>query len=204
MKNGLKIGVLVFLVIGILMISGCTGSRQVSTPTVNSDHTTVPVTAATTSATMAPPLTSGGTCRQGLTWCNGHCSDLSVDIGDCGACSSPCGSGQACVDGQCCERGLALCNGSCSDLTNDEKNCGRCGNICPDGWCVESRCLNMNFTCPSGETACFDERCHDLTSDNMNCGHCGKICPVFSGCMHSVCVGGDDTDSENIVINMPV
>jgi hypothetical protein len=38
----------------------------------------------------------------------------------------------------------------------------------------------------------------------MNCGHCGKICPVFSGCMHSVCVGGDDTDSENIVINMPV
>ena len=193
-----------FLVTGIMtlvLISGCSSPSADSPP---------PLITTTTPATPQPPapslpVTGGGTCRPGLTWCNGHCSDLSADIGDCGACGTACPSGQACTDGQCCPRGQALCNGVCSDPATDRENCGRCGNACPDGSvCSAGKCLNMNIVCPPGQTGCPDERCHDLTSENMNCGRCGNVCPAYSGCTNGVCVAMDDENLQNYVINMPL
>ena len=195
-------GILILCILAVVLIPGCSSTSTKSPP-----HLVTPATPATPLPATVPPLTTGGTCRQGLTWCNGHCSDLSVDIGDCGACSNSCPSGQSCVSGQCCTKGQALCNGFCSDLTIDVKNCGHCGKVCPDGFiCRDAKCLNMNIVCPSGQTECFDERCYDLTSDNMNCGSCGNVCPAYSGCTKSVCVameGYEDT-FPNIIIHMPV
>ncbi|WP_424025566.1 hypothetical protein [Methanoregula sp.] len=142
-------------------------------------------------------MTPGGTCRQGLTSCNGQCSDLSVDIGNCGACGNTCHSGQPCVNGQCgCKGGQTLCNGGCPDLTSDINNCGSCGNACPTGSiCRNSKCLNTSTVCPPGQTECSDRNCADLTSDNMNCGSCGNVCQAYSKCTNSVCVGMEDINT---------
>jgi hypothetical protein len=180
-------GILIVCMTAAVLAAGC------SSPTAKSFPPLTTLTALTTPATSVsatvPPPTPGGTCRQGLTWCHGHCSDLSADIADCGACGNPCFSGQSCVNGQCCQRGQALCNGLCSDVTADVNNCGRCGTVCPAGsLCYQAKCLNMSIVCPLGQTECYDGRCHDLTSDNMNCGRCGTLCPAYSGCTHSVCV----------------
>lgn len=207
----MKINNLIFpvlLIIVLLLVSGCTQPVSDNKPGLKTELTLTSLTP-TTTVTLPPaavsPLTPGGMCRQGLTWCNGHCSDLTVDIGDCGACGNPCPPGQSCVDGQCCMRGQALCSGFCSDLPTDAKNCGRCGNACPDGSiCSNSKCLNMNIVCPPGQTECYDEKCYDLTSDNMNCGYCGRVCPAYSGCTNSVCVAMEDEDNTDYIINMPV
>jgi hypothetical protein len=198
----MKYLILIFLLVAVLITSGCTFAEPgVTAPTPRIVYVTVPATPATTLPATGPPLTTGGTCRQGLTWCNGHCSDLSADIGDCGACGNTCPSGQSCVNGQCCKRGQALCSGFCSDLTTDVNNCGTCGNVCPAGSvCSNSKCLNMSIVCPSGQTECSDERCYDLTTDNMNCGTCGNVCPAYSGCTDSVCVAMEDENIPNIVI----
>jgi hypothetical protein len=187
--------ILSLCIMAVVLISGCSSPSPVS-PLPLATPATPPTPAATLPATVSP-LTSGGTCRQGLTWCNGHCSDLSADIGDCGACGNPCPSGQTCIDRQCCMKGQALCNRVCSDLA-DEKNCGSCGNACPNGSvCYNSKCLNMSIVCPSGRTECYDEKCFDLTSDNMNCGWCGNVCPAYSGCINSVC---EAMDGENTLM----
>jgi len=199
---------LILFIIVLLLVSGCTQTVLGNKPGLATDLPPTPLTTVTTVTlppTTVPPLTPGGTCRQGLTWCNGHCSDLSVAIGDCGACGTTCPSGQSCVIGQCCKTGQALCNGLCSDVTTDGKNCGYCGNVCPAGsLCSNAKCLNMSIICPSGQTECSDERCYDLTSDNMNCGYCGNVCPAYSGCTHSVCVAMEGENIPDIVINMPV
>lgn len=199
---------LILLSIVLLLVSGCTQTVPDNKPGLATGLTLTPLTTATTatlSPATVPPLTPQGTCRQGLTWCNGHCSDLFADIGDCGACGNPCPSGQSCLNGQCCTRGLALCNGFCSDLTADVKNCGGCGNVCAAGSiCHNSKCLNMNIVCPPGLTECYDEKCYNLTSDNLNCGYCGRICPAYSGCMNSACVAMEDENNPNYIINMPV
>lgn len=193
--------ILILCIIAVVLISGCSSTSTQSPPQLATPATTLPIPVPTT----GPPLTPGGTCRQGLTWCHGHCSDLFVDIGDCGACGNTCPSGESCVNGQCCTRGQALCNGACSDLITDVKNCGNCGNVCPAGSiCRNSKCLNMSIVCPSGQTECYDEKCYDLTSDNMNCGYCGRVCPAYSGCTDSVCVAMEGENIPNIVINMPV
>jgi hypothetical protein len=191
---GIVPGFLIVCIMAAVLVSGCSSPSPPSLPP--------PATPATPTAPAIPlpatvlPLTTGGTCRQGLTWCNDHCSDLSADIGDCGACNNPCPSGQTCIDRQCCTRGQSLCNGSCSDLA-DVTNCGSCGNACPNGSvCYHAKCLNMSIPCPPGRTECYDEKCYDLTSDNMNCGWCGNVCPAYSGCIHSVC---EAMEGENIV-----
>lgn len=193
--------ILILCIIAVVLISGCSSTSTEYPPSLITPTTP----AITLPATTSPTLTPGGACRQGLTWCNGHCSDLSAAIGDCGTCGNACPSGQSCMEGQCCTKGLALCSGICSDLTADVNNCGTCGNGCPDGSiCHNSHCLDLSIECPPGQEVCFDERCHDLTSDNMNCGACGNVCPAYSGCTNSVCVAMEGEGILNYVINMPV
>lgn len=193
--------ILLLCLAAAVLVAGCSSQPAKTLPPL----ITTGIPATTTPAAATLPVTTAGACREGLTWCNGHCSDLAVAIGDCGSCGNVCPDGQTCLGGQCCDRGLALCNGSCTRLDSDAGNCGSCGNACPSGEiCHEGNCLNMNIVCPAGQTECFDERCHDLKSDNMNCGMCGRVCPAFSGCTNSVCVAMESEGISDIVINMPV
>lgn len=194
--------ILIICIVALVLITGCNSTATKSPP--QPITSTIPVTIVP--ATTPPPLTTGGTCRQGLTWCNDHCTDLSAAIGDCGACGVICPTGQSCVSGTCCTKGLSLCNGLCSDLATDVKNCGSCQNACPNGSvCYYSKCVNRSIECPTGQTLCFDERCYDLTTDNMNCGSCGHVCPPFSGCTEGICVDMEgDYIPGDIVIHMPL
>src|SRR5512137_1156357 len=85
--------ILILCMIAVVLIPGCSSTSPQSPPTL----ATLATPATTLTTTTSPAMTPGGTCRQGLTWCNGHCSDLLADIGDCGACGTPCPSGQSCL-----------------------------------------------------------------------------------------------------------
>jgi hypothetical protein len=111
-----------------------------------------------------------------------------ADTDHCGACFSPCETGQVCFEGGCagqCPEGLTNCGGACVDLSKDAENCGTCGTICPypahaSPVCQGSGCT---FECEPGwsdinglpddgcEEACSfvspDETCNGV-DDNCN------------------------------------
>jgi len=168
---------LAFLIIAVVLIAGCSSISKTSN---SSASLTTP---ATSLPTTIPTLTSGGTCQDGFTWCNGHCVELSLDIGNCGACGNSCPSGQSCVNGTCgCKAGKTLCNGDCSDLNTDTNNCGSCGVACTAGqYCQYGECL-----CSSGTTNC-NGTCTSTQSDSNNCGSCGNQCSVGQICTSGQC-----------------
>ena len=137
--------ILACVILAVVLIAGCSSISKI--PNSSASLTTP----ATTLPTTVPTLTPGGTCHDGFTWCNGHCVELSLDIGNCGACGNSCPSGQSCVNGTCgCKAGKTLCNGVCSDLNTNTDNCGSCGVACTAGqYCQYGECL-----CSSGTTNC--------------------------------------------------
>ncbi len=87
-------------------------------------------------------LPDGGTT---ILLCNGTCTDITTDPGNCGGCAGSggavCGSGQVCAPndagGGVCQTscGTAVeCNGACVNLSSDPANCGACGNACAQGY----------------------------------------------------------------------
>ena len=179
--------VIFLLVLSVMLSAGCilpqtTGAGR--SPAYDTAATTAPATQPQGTTQAPPSQNSGGAnCRSGLTDCSGFCRDLSVDVGNCGACGVACPANSACKDGRCtCKEGLSDCNGVCMDLNSNAKNCGVCGSTCPAGQiCTKGQC---GVTCPEGKTGC-GAVCADLVSDPKNCGACGIACP--SG---QVCNGG--------------
>ncbi len=86
-------------------------------------------------ATTAPAnVTTNVTCPAGQTFCNGTCTDTSIDAQNCGACGNKCPPESTCIDGTCsspCLPGQTSCNGTCVDISADSQNCGACGRKCP-------------------------------------------------------------------------
>lgn len=169
--------ILACVILAVVLIAGCSSISKTSN---SSASLTTP---ATSLPTTIPTLTPGGTCQDGFTWCNGHCVELSLDIGNCGACGNSCPSGQSCVNGTCgCKAGKTLCNGVCSDVNTDTNNCGSCGVTCSAGqYCQYGECL-----CSSGTTNC-NGTCTSTQSDSNNCGACGNQCPVGQVCTSGQC-----------------
>ena len=169
--------ILACVILAVVLIAGCSSISKI--PNSSASLTTP----ATTLPTTVPTLTPGGTCHDGFTWCNGHCVELSLDIGNCGACGNSCPSGQSCVNGTCgCKAGKTLCNGVCSDLNTNTDNCGSCGVACTAGqYCQYGECL-----CSSGTTNC-NGTCTSTQSDPNNCGSCGNQCPVGQVCTSGQC-----------------
>src|SRR5262249_26062940 len=89
----------------------------------------------------------------------GACAALQSDPNNCGACGSPCATGQVCVQGACgdCPKGTKLCApsdgsspGSCTNTATDATNCGACGTACDTGKvCSGGKCVS---TCGAGTT----------------------------------------------------
>lgn len=79
-------------------------------------------------------------CQGGL-FCNGICTNPSVNPNNCGACGHVCQGGMICSNGVCvCAPGLANCNGICKDTSSDPSNCGTCGNSCGSDPCLGGQC----------------------------------------------------------------
>jgi hypothetical protein len=126
-------------------------------------------------------------CQQGLTNCNGKCSDLQQDDANCGACGTACGAGTVCSGGTCvatCGAGLALCNGACTNLSTSNQNCGACGNACGAGSACQGGVCQI--ICPVGQTNC-NGTCVDLQTNAQNCGACGVACGSGQVCSAGTC-----------------
>ena len=132
-------------------------------------------------------------CPTGQTRCGSACVNLSSDHAHCGACSSPCGAGQACSAGLCVCTPASCPNGCCNGtncLSGDSAtSCGRAGNACDAcpgvEACSDGVCQGCSSTCTAG--CCSGSTC--LTSgSNSRCGDSGAPCQVCTGA--ATCGGG--------------
>ncbi|CAK9784400.1 hypothetical protein CC85DRAFT_314231 [Cutaneotrichosporon oleaginosum] len=87
-------------------------------------------------------------CPHGLTGCDGECTNLANDNGNCGKCRNLCSTGQNCVDGTCvggpsgCPRDQEVCSDECINVQNDNRHCGACEKQCAAGKnCVNGKCV---------------------------------------------------------------
>jgi alpha-tubulin suppressor-like RCC1 family protein len=118
------------------------------------DNSSGQLGASTAPATLsATPLAVGGVCTcAGLTSCNGQCSDMTSDPGNCGRCGRVCPSGictnGACVDGAICRQHCEDANATCQD------NCVADFESCP----AETPRLNCVQAYRLCVKSCRDER----------------------------------------------
>lgn len=85
--------------------------------------------------------TGNQTCPVGQAFCNGACTDISIDSQNCGKCGNICPADTTCINGVCsspCLPGQISCNGTCVDTGSNSQNCGACGKKCPP----EAVCIN--------------------------------------------------------------
>jgi len=157
----------------------------------------------------------GGTCTiascmTGFANCDGNVANgcetnLTGDVGNCGACSNRCNVPNGtprCLSGTCsvaaCNTGFANCDGDprngCEINTlTDPFNCGACGTRCTyhhgniSNTCSNGACMPM---CSMGFANCDgDPRngCESSLNTNNACGGCGRSCSL--SCSAGVCTG---------------
>src|SRR5688572_473757 len=85
-----------------------------------------------------PDLGHLPTCTSGMSGvaCGDECVDVLRSPEHCGACDTPCPSGQACQAGRCtstCSNGTLRCGDACIDTRTDELHCGGCNQPCATG-----------------------------------------------------------------------
>jgi len=131
-----------------------------------------------------PPSCHGGpVCTGTETCCGQGCTDTTTDPINCGACNSPCPTGNACVGGVCkapttCNGGPACatvdtcCPSGCINTTNDANNCGGCGVICGGGEpCVDGVCTSSEGAFnPTVNPTYLAPGVHSYTSINIPAG----------------------------------
>jgi hypothetical protein len=91
-------------------------------------------------------------CPEGQVACNDLCTDVKTNVAHCGACNSPCKSGQICENGSCTCPGISCPSGATQDPNDCQCKCPQptvpggtseiCGNgCCGNLWCIEGQCL---------------------------------------------------------------
>ncbi len=115
------------------------------------------------------------------TLCGTSCSDVRVDVANCGSCGNICPSGADCQNGTClCPAGQSICGNRCVSLQASNNNCGACGAVCSPG----QVCLSGSCRCPVGTVLCAgaclvesDMRCGSSCQD---CTSSGRMCTAGS------------------------
>jgi hypothetical protein len=130
--------------------------------------------------------------------CGSSCTDVSVDIGNCGRCNNRCDPGQLCTAGSCvtpCAPPGLVCNGACVDATRDLANCGRCNNRCAAGQvCSAGACVTPTVTGMAGGACVRDSDCGAggaclATGSGFTGGYCIYGCPA-GATAGDACAGG--------------
>jgi len=111
-------------------------------------------------------VASGATymCETGCTGvqvrCSGLCTDLNVDLLNCGACGKACAVANGiahCVGGSCapasCDAGYSKCGPACEYTDGDANNCGGCNLKCPGGSLCKGGLCEVRVGYPSRFTA---------------------------------------------------
>ncbi|MFP6685307.1 MAG: SBBP repeat-containing protein, partial [Polyangiaceae bacterium] len=155
------------------------------------------------------PTTSTG-CPDRQTDCDGHCTALTIDPANCGACGNACIPSAKCVYGSClvqCIDELTASGESCVDVDSADEHCGACDQPCPDTHvCVERTCL---LQCEGALTKCSPTECVELDSSTSHCGECKNECAAptnaSAGCNSGVCGIGTcnagRADCDNTLFN---
>lgn len=162
-------------------------------------------------------------CVSGLTDCGSECSNLQLDVANCGACGQACGIGEACTRGACtrtCAPPLKTCDtgvlASCIDTRSDPANCGDCGRVCAAGELCSVGTCHVGCT-GRGWAVCGDE-CVDTAHEQNHCGACNVVCSAGQTCADGACVAmalapqprlivsftADDTYAEQFTFMAPV
>ena len=160
-----------------------------------------------------------GPCQQGLHCCDGVCTDLSVDVKNCGKCYHPCSQGDCCNGDCCADRGLTCCGGQCVDTNTNPNNCGALcvdceGGVCCNGFCCAPGkvCLNGKCECPVScapphvqnpqtcqcecSVSCFAPRVPNPQTCQCECGNpCsdGTCCDPGTTCCGGICCSSGTT-----------
>lgn len=136
-------------------------------------------------------------CGGDLENCGGVCRDLENDRLNCGACGTPCASGEVCIDGGCelmCPGAQLACGSSCRDTQTDFFHCGGCDTTCGDGQqCISGSC---QLVCPPGLTMCNGE-CIDTNTNHQACGNCTTSCSPGQVCDNGMCTTSCGTGLVN-------
>jgi hypothetical protein len=110
--------------------------------------------------------------------CNGYCTNVQIDVSNCGGCGRPpCGSGQICRNGACIEPG-----------TPDLSGCAPGYEQAPNGDCVQV----CNPPCAPGVPCVGGYCCATKLCDGFCCDSASDVCtPGFPACCppHKVCNG---------------
>ena len=144
--------------------------------------------------------------------CGSTCTDLQVDVNNCGTCGVGCSTNHIsanCAGGVCngaCEDGFADCNSDklsdgceLSIMGVDVRNCGACGTTCSNNH-ISATCAGgvCNGACDPGYADCNGDKLSDGCEtqisgvDPNNCGGCGVTCSnsnITASCTAGVCSG---------------
>lgn len=122
--------------------------------------------------------------------CGATCVDTASDPLNCGACDTPCPTGEACVAGSCrgiCQGGARFCGSSCVDTGSNPQHCGGCGLSCGAGQqCIAGAC---STPCAVGQQVC-NGACVSISRDAQHCGGCNQPCAPGMGCIGGNCAFG--------------
>ena len=157
--------------------------------------------------------TCGTTCENDC--CDGACTNVRLDEGNCGACAADggatCADGEECCGGtcnapalcagcaeDCAASGTTCCSMECVDTQSDENNCGGCGVTCGAGqFCCGGTCTDESVdSCGQGCNTCGDDQlcCNNACVDQGAefCGGC------MSGCGSTCCAEDHDGTCVNL------
>jgi peptidoglycan/xylan/chitin deacetylase (PgdA/CDA1 family) len=145
-------------------------------------------------------------CLSELSVCGSECTNLQLDVTNCGTCGHVCFAGEACNLGACtrvCAPPFQTCGtgaaASCIDTRSDPLNCGACGHACAVGEvCSVGTC---HVGCAGGGWKVCGDECVDTSYEASHCGACEVACPAGQACAEGTCVPAELAPQPRVIVS---